>query len=127
MTEIEIKIKIDDPKALREKILGLGAVVARDRHLECDSLFDFDPPVLRPGRRALRLRAAGKRATLTYKGEPRKSRSFSAGLKAPNRYAPSRCWSVTVNRPKKECFSLSRKSSRPAHCAVMSCWVPSFR
>ena len=76
MTEIEVKIKIDDPKALREKILGLGAVVARDRHLECDSLFDFDPPVLRQGRRALRLRTAGKRATLTFKGEPRKSRSF---------------------------------------------------
>ncbi len=76
MTEIEVKIKIDDPKAFREKILGLGAVVARDRHLECDSLYDFDPPVLRRGRRALRLRAAGKRATLTFKGEPRKSRSF---------------------------------------------------
>jgi adenylate cyclase class 2 len=76
MTEIEVKIKIDDPKAIREKILGLGAVVARDRHLETNSLFDFDPPVLRPGHRTLRLRTAGKRATLTYKGERQKSRSF---------------------------------------------------
>jgi adenylate cyclase, class 2 len=76
MTEIEVKIRIDDPKACREKILGLGAVVARDRHFERNSLFDFDPPVLRPEHRALRLRSAGKRATLTYKGPRQKSRSF---------------------------------------------------
>jgi adenylate cyclase class 2 len=76
MTEIEVKIRIDDPKAIREKVIGLGAVVARDRHLECSSLFDFDPPVLHPGHRTLRLRTAGKRATLTFKGEPQKSRSF---------------------------------------------------
>ena len=76
MTEIEVKIRIDDPKAIKEKILGLGAVVSRDRHLESNSLFDFDPPVLHQGHRTLRLRTAGKRATLTYKGERQKSRSF---------------------------------------------------
>ena len=76
MTEIEVKLRIGDPKAVREKILGLGAVVARDRYLEHDALFDFDPPVLSAGRRAIRLRTSGKRATLTYKGEPQRSRSF---------------------------------------------------
>ncbi len=76
MTEIEIKLRIDDPGAAREKILGLGAVVARDRHLETNALFDFDPPVLGEGGRTLRLRTAGKRATLTFKGERQKSRSF---------------------------------------------------
>jgi predicted adenylyl cyclase CyaB len=76
MTEIEVKIKIEDPKALRDKILGLGADVSLDRHLERNSLYDFDPPVLRPEHRALRLRTAGKRATLTYKGKRQKSRSF---------------------------------------------------
>ncbi len=76
MTEIEVKIRIDDPKAVREKVLGLGAVVARDRHLEEDTLYDFDPLRLSPERRALRLRTAGRRATLTFKGEPQKSRSF---------------------------------------------------
>jgi adenylate cyclase class 2 len=76
VTEIEVKIRIDDPKAVREKVLGLGAVVARDRHLEQDTLFDFDPPLLRRKGRALRLRTVGKRATLTFKGETRKSRSF---------------------------------------------------
>ena len=76
MTEIEVKIRIDDPKAARQKILGLGAVVARDRHLETDVFFDFDNGALSGGRRALRLRSAGKRATLTHKGEPQRSRSF---------------------------------------------------
>jgi len=76
MTEIEVKIRVDDIKAVREKILGLGAVVARERHLEENVLFDFDPPALRPARRALRLRIAGRRATLTFKGQPQKSRSF---------------------------------------------------
>ncbi len=76
MTEIEVKLRIDDPKAMREKIIGLGAAVARERHLEENSLFDFDPPVLRPNHQALRLRSAGRRATLTFKSQPQKSRSF---------------------------------------------------
>lgn len=76
MTEIEVKIRIDDPKAAREKILGLGAAVSRERHLEQNVLYDFDPPVLRPKGQALRLRQAGRRAALTFKGQRQKSRSF---------------------------------------------------
>jgi predicted adenylyl cyclase CyaB len=76
MTEIEVKIRVQDLKAVREKILGSGAVISRDRHLETNTLFDFAAGDLRASRRALRLRATGKRATLTFKGEPRKSRSF---------------------------------------------------
>jgi len=76
MTEIEVKIRIGDPKSAREKLLALGAVVARDRHLERNVLFDFVSGALRAGRRALRLRTTGKRATLAFKGEPQKSRSF---------------------------------------------------
>ncbi len=76
MTEIEVKIRIQDIKAVREKLLVLGAVIARDRHLETNALFDFAAGDLRAGHRALRLRMTGKRATLTFKGEPRKSRSF---------------------------------------------------
>jgi predicted adenylyl cyclase CyaB len=76
MTEIEVKIRIGDPKAVRERLLGLGAVVTRERHLEKNVLFDFATGALRAARRALRLRTTGKRATLTFKGEPQKSRSF---------------------------------------------------
>jgi adenylate cyclase class 2 len=76
MTEIEVKIRIEDARAARERVLGLGAVVARERHLEKNVLFDLPNGALRAGRRALRLRTTGRRATLTFKGEPRKSRSF---------------------------------------------------
>jgi adenylate cyclase class 2 len=76
MTEIEVKIRIDDPKAALARLLALGAVVSRARHLEENSLFDFAPPRLGTARRALRLRTAGRRAALTFKGEPAKSRSF---------------------------------------------------
>src|SRR5512137_2631280 len=76
MTEIEIKIKIGDAKAAREKLVGLGAAVARERHLEKNVLYDLPSGALRGARRALRLRTTGKRATLTFKGEPQKSRSF---------------------------------------------------
>jgi len=76
MTEIEVKIRIDDPKAIREKILGLGAVISRERHLEENTLFDLGPPGLRAKGQALRVREAGRRATLTFKGQRQKSRSF---------------------------------------------------
>lgn len=76
MTEIEVKIRIGEAKAAREKVLGLGAALARERHLEKNVLFDLPSGALHAGRRALRLRTTGRRATLTYKGEPRKSRSF---------------------------------------------------
>lgn len=76
MTEIEVKIRIDDPKAFRDKVLGLGAVVHRDRHLEENTLYDLAPPGLGAKGQTLRVREAGRRATLTFKGQRRKSRSF---------------------------------------------------
>lgn len=76
MTETEVKIRIQDPRAMRAKLLGLGAVLARERHLESNVLYDYPDGALRAGRRALRLRVAGKRGTLTFKGPPLGSRSF---------------------------------------------------
>lgn len=76
MTEIEIKLRIEDPKAARTRLLALGAIMTRERHTERDSLFDFADGALRRSGTALRLRAAGRRATLTFKGPRQKSRSF---------------------------------------------------
>src|SRR5512137_2592750 len=76
MTEIEIKIKIGDAKTAQKKLARPGAAVARERHLEKNVLYDLPSGALRGARRALRLRTTGKRATLTFKGEPQKSRSF---------------------------------------------------
>jgi adenylate cyclase class 2 len=76
MLEIEVKIRIQDPESVRDKLLTLGAAVTRDRVLEENVLYDFPAGTLKSGRRALRLRKSGKRATLTFKGSPQKSRSF---------------------------------------------------
>ena len=76
MTEIEVKIRAQDPGALKARLMGLGAVLARERHLETNVLYDFEDGSLRKGRRALRLRVTGRRATLTFKGAPQGSRSF---------------------------------------------------
>jgi len=76
MTETEVKIRIGDPRPVREKLVALGAVVCRDRVLEQDTLYDFPDGRLRGARLALRLRRAGRRTTLTFKGTPQKSRSF---------------------------------------------------
>jgi adenylate cyclase class 2 len=76
MIETEVKIRIGDPGPVREKLIALGAVVSRERVLEEDTLYDFPDGRLRDARRALRLRRAGRRTTLTFKGTPEKSRSF---------------------------------------------------
>jgi adenylate cyclase class 2 len=76
MVEIEVKIRIQDPRSVRDKLLALGAAVTRDRVLEENVLYDFPAGTLKSDRRALRLRKSGKRATLTFKGSPQKSRSF---------------------------------------------------
>jgi adenylate cyclase class 2 len=76
LTEIEVKIRIADPKAVRTRLLGLGAVVCRDRFLEENTLYDFPDGRLATARQAIRVRRSGKRASLTFKGAPLKSRSF---------------------------------------------------
>jgi len=76
MVETEVKIRIGDPRAMRLRLLDLGASVVRERVLEVNTLYDFPAGELRGSRRALRLRVAGTRATLTFKGPQQKSRSF---------------------------------------------------
>lgn len=76
MVEIEIKLRVRDLKSTRERLAALGATLVRERHLEENVLYDFAAGDLRRAHRAVRLRQAGRRATLTYKGPPEKSRSF---------------------------------------------------
>lgn len=76
MVEIEVKIRIRDLKALRSKLISLGAMVTHERHAEENILYDFPTGILRSAHTALRLRTAGKRAILTFKGRRQKSRSF---------------------------------------------------
>jgi adenylate cyclase class 2 len=74
--EIEVKARIADLPAVREALRAAGAVEVRPRHREENTLYDFRDRTLSRKGCALRLRAVGKKATLTFKGPPRKSRRF---------------------------------------------------
>ncbi len=76
MIETEIKIRVSDVKGLKDRLLGLGCVLARDRYLETNVLYDHRDGSLFAKHEALRLRVIGKRAWLTFKGAPQKARSF---------------------------------------------------
>jgi len=76
MTEIEVKIRIDNTQKIKEKLTDLGANLVNDRHREENTLFDFSSRLLLSQHRALRLRAENKKAFLTFKGTPYKSRKF---------------------------------------------------
>jgi adenylate cyclase class 2 len=76
VVEIEVKVRVADLKAFRERLLALGAKVWKERYHEENTLYDHRDGRLRAGREALRLRRAGRKVFLTYKGAPQKSRKF---------------------------------------------------
>jgi adenylate cyclase class 2 len=76
MLEVEVKARVGDPAAARALILGAGAVERRPRHREINTLYDFRDGRLARADRTVRLRVAGKKGLLTYKGTPQKSRRF---------------------------------------------------
>jgi adenylate cyclase class 2 len=74
--EIEVKVPVSDLKSVRERLISLGAVLFRERHHEVNTLYDRKDRELFSGKRALRLRTAGRKSFVTYKGAPQKSRKF---------------------------------------------------
>ncbi|MBC7349221.1 MAG: class IV adenylate cyclase [Candidatus Aminicenantes bacterium] len=76
MIEIEVKLRISSLKETRQKLLELGCRIDRDWYREWNSLYDFADGRLEKSQQALRLRRIGRKAFLTYKGQPLKSRSF---------------------------------------------------
>jgi adenylate cyclase class 2 len=74
--EIEVKVKVEDLQPIRNQLLAQGAQLERERTLEDDVFYDFRPPVLLRKKHALRLRTVKKKAFLTFKGTPQKSRKF---------------------------------------------------
>lgn len=76
MTETEVKVRVDDLAALRARLLTMGAMVAKERHLEENALYDFRDRRLSDRNEALRVRRIGRKAFLTFKGAPQKSRKF---------------------------------------------------
>jgi len=76
MLEIEVKIPTEDLAAVRARLLEMGAMVLRERHREENTLYDFRTGDLARRREALRLRTRGRKAELTFKGPPQRSRRF---------------------------------------------------
>ncbi|NLT34236.1 MAG: class IV adenylate cyclase [Acidobacteria bacterium] len=69
--ETEIKVEIGEPEAFCRTLDALGATPVSARHFEDNRLFDFPDGRLVAQRCTLRVRIAGGRATLTFKGAPR--------------------------------------------------------
>ena len=75
--EVEVKLPAADLSAVREKLRGIGASLRAPDHEESNDLFDDAARGLSSSGRTVRLRRAGGRAILTYKGAAR----FEGGAK----------------------------------------------
>jgi adenylate cyclase class 2 len=72
--EIEVKIAVATPAAARKRIRSAGFRVHVRRVFESNVLYDFADTRLRREGKVLRLREAGKIATLTFKGKAQDTR-----------------------------------------------------
>jgi adenylate cyclase class 2 len=68
--ETEIKLAVKDARSARRRLREAGFVVSRPRVFEANTVFDTPELSLRASSRLLRIRQAGRVATLTYKGVP---------------------------------------------------------
>jgi adenylate cyclase class 2 len=75
--EIEIKLRIASPEAVRETLRRAGAQLVRERHFEDNLLFDDAQGTLRASGTVLRLRQTHHSAVLTFKGP----REIEGGVK----------------------------------------------
>ena len=75
--EIEIKLAVKDARSARRSLREAGFVVSQPRVFEANTVFDTQDFSLRSSSRLLRIREAGKVATVTYKGAPQPGRHKS--------------------------------------------------
>ncbi len=75
--EVEVKLRVEDPRSTAELLAGRGFSVIHARAFESNLLFDTPERSLRAERRLLRVREFGGVATLTYKGTPETGRHKS--------------------------------------------------
>jgi adenylate cyclase, class 2 len=74
LIETEVKLRVGDRAAIRRQLGKLGFRVANRRTLEINTVFDTPAGSLRRERKLLRLRVAGGRCILAFKGPPSVSR-----------------------------------------------------
>jgi adenylate cyclase class 2 len=75
--EIEIKLQVASAREARKMLRGAGFSVSRPRVFEDNLVFDTPELTLRNQSKLLRVRDAGRVATLTYKGPPAPGRHKS--------------------------------------------------
>src|SRR5260370_16173109 len=75
--ETEIKLAVKDARSVRRLLREAGFVVSRRRVFEANTVFDTPDMSLRASSKLLRIREAGRMATLTYKGPPETGRHKS--------------------------------------------------
>jgi len=75
-TETEIKVEIQNPDDFCAKLQSFNPRVVSSRHFEENHLLDFPDKALKDRRCLVRIRKAGERATLTYKGPPKENGIF---------------------------------------------------
>jgi adenylate cyclase class 2 len=74
--ETEVKLAVLDPKETRQRLRELGFRRVKARHFESNYLYDFPDQRLRKASCLIRLRFAGNKGLLTYKGAPLRSRDY---------------------------------------------------
>ena len=74
--EIEIKLEVTDPRALKRGLAEMGFRRVKARHFESNRLLDFPNLALRQAQRVLRLRFMDGKCLLTFKGAPARSRHY---------------------------------------------------
>ncbi len=67
--ETEVKFAIESPGAFRKKLAALGFRVSRRKIFERNAILDMTPLRLRPEGCLLRIREAGGRTIVTFKGK----------------------------------------------------------
>lgn len=69
-TETEIKLAVADVRTARRLLHSVGFTVSRSRVFERNIIFDTPRLTLRHSSKLLRLRQAGRKVSVTYKGQP---------------------------------------------------------
>ena len=76
-TETEIKLRIENPQGIEERLDALGFKVTRPRIFESNTIFDDAVGGLRARGCLLRLREVGDRALVTFKGQAERAKHKS--------------------------------------------------
>jgi adenylate cyclase class 2 len=74
--EIEIKLKVENPRSAMRRLRDCGFKVVVPRHFERNVVFDFQNSTLLRRHLLLRLRTERGRHTLTFKAPPHDSKSY---------------------------------------------------